>query len=55
VRDVGHFDAQALLLTHAGNVSAAARAASMPRTTFRSLLLKGDLQVAAQRTRQNRL
>jgi DNA-binding NtrC family response regulator len=41
VRDVGGFDARALLESHAGNVSAAARAARMPRTTFRALLLKG--------------
>jgi two-component system response regulator PilR (NtrC family) len=43
VRDVACFDAHALLETHAGNVSAAARAARMPRTTFRALLLKGEL------------
>jgi DNA-binding NtrC family response regulator len=43
VRDVAHFDAQALLASHDGNVSAAARAARMPRTTFRALLLKGEL------------
>lgn len=36
-------DAKALLASHAGNVSAAARAAQMPRTTFRALLLKGEL------------
>jgi len=43
VRDVGHFDAKALLDSHEGNVSAAARAARMPRTTFRALLVKGEL------------
>jgi len=42
-REVVHFDAVALLATHAGNVSAAARAARMPRTTFRALLLKSEL------------
>lgn len=40
VRDIGQVDAKLLLESHAGNVSAAARAARMPRTTFRSLLLK---------------
>jgi len=54
VRDIGHFDAQALLETHAGNVSAAARAARMPRTTFRSLLLKGELQASAHRAGHSR-
>lgn len=44
VRDVRHFDAKALLDSHEGNVSAAARAARMPRTTFRALLVKGELQ-----------
>jgi DNA-binding NtrC family response regulator len=43
VRDVGHFDAKALLDSHEGNVSAAARAARMPRTTFRALLVKSEL------------
>jgi DNA-binding NtrC family response regulator len=38
VRDVACFDAQALLDSHDGNVSAAARAARIPRTTFRALL-----------------
>jgi DNA-binding NtrC family response regulator len=38
------FDAQALLVAHAGNVSAAARAAGVPRTTFRALLLRSELQ-----------
>jgi len=40
VRDVGCFDAQALLASHEGNISAAARAARLPRTTFRTLLQK---------------
>jgi DNA-binding NtrC family response regulator len=44
VRDIGCFDAQALLASHEGNVSAAARAARIPRTTFRALLVKGELQ-----------
>jgi len=43
VRDVGHLDAKALLDSHEGNVSAAARAARMPRTTFRALLVKTEL------------
>jgi DNA-binding NtrC family response regulator len=34
-------DAQRLLAEHSGNVSAAARAAQVPRTTFRSWLRKG--------------
>jgi DNA-binding NtrC family response regulator len=42
VRDIGQFDARALLDSHAGNVSAAARAARMPRTTFRALLSKTE-------------
>jgi DNA-binding NtrC family response regulator len=42
VQDIARFDAQALLETHDGNVSAAARAARMPRSTFRSLLLRSD-------------
>jgi len=44
VRDIGRFDAQALLQSHEGNVSAAARAARMPRTTFRALLMKSELE-----------
>jgi DNA-binding NtrC family response regulator len=48
VRDIGNFDAQALLQSHEGNVSAAARAARMPRTTFRALLMKGELTQAAR-------
>lgn len=43
VRDVGQVDPQALLATYAGNISAAARAARLPRTTFRALLLKCEL------------
>jgi DNA-binding NtrC family response regulator len=42
VRDIGCFDAQALLDSHDGNVSAAARAARIPRTTFRALLHKTE-------------
>jgi DNA-binding NtrC family response regulator len=49
VRDVASFDARALLETHAGNVSAAARAAQMPRTTFRALLMKSELAVQTTR------
>ena len=45
--DNGSFDARALLERHAGNVSAAARAARMPRTTFRALLVRGTLEGAA--------
>ena len=44
VRDVGHFDAKALLQSHEGNISAAAREAGMPRTTFRTLLAKSALE-----------
>jgi DNA-binding NtrC family response regulator len=40
VRDCAELDPFALLERHEGNVSAAARAAHLPRTTFRSLLLK---------------
>ncbi|HVY26700.1 MAG TPA: sigma 54-interacting transcriptional regulator [Polyangiaceae bacterium] len=43
VRDVGQLDPHALLASYAGNVSAAARAARLPRTTFRSLLLRSEL------------
>jgi DNA-binding NtrC family response regulator len=50
VRDVACFDAQALLASHAGNVSAAARAARMPRTTFRALLVKGELSADPRRS-----
>jgi transcriptional regulator of acetoin/glycerol metabolism len=50
VRDIAQLDLQALLASHAGNVSAAARAASIPRTTFRSLLLKGELRAATRRS-----
>ena len=49
VRDSGRFDPQALLADHAGNVSAAARAARIPRTTFRALLLKRELQDSGRR------
>lgn len=49
VRDVAAFDAKALLESHAGNVSAAARAAHMPRTTFRALLVKSELGARAPR------
>ncbi|HKY36880.1 MAG TPA: sigma 54-interacting transcriptional regulator [Polyangiaceae bacterium] len=49
VRDVAGFDPKALLERHAGNVSAAARAANMPRTTFRALLVKGELGAQASR------
>jgi DNA-binding NtrC family response regulator len=45
VRDIGCFDAHALLASHEGNVSAAARAARIPRTTFRALLMKGEPQL----------
>jgi DNA-binding NtrC family response regulator len=38
--------AHALLETHGGNVSAAARAARMPRSSFRGLLLRGELQAS---------
>lgn len=47
VRDIGRFDARALLESHDGNVSAAARAARMPRTTFRALLIRGERGGAA--------
>ncbi len=50
VRDIGRFDPQALLASHAGNVSAAARAARIPRTTFRALLIKRELEGSARRT-----
>jgi DNA-binding NtrC family response regulator len=43
VRDLRSFDARALLESHSGNVSAAARAACMPRSSFRALLVKGEL------------
>jgi DNA-binding NtrC family response regulator len=49
VRDVAGLDAKALLESHAGNVSAAARAAHMPRTTFRALLVKSELGAQASR------
>lgn len=42
VRDIGRFDAKELLANHEGNISAAARAARLPRTTFRALLLKNE-------------
>ncbi len=54
VRDSGRFDPQALLATHDGNVSAAARAARMPRTTFRALLLKRELEDSTRRTGSSR-
>ncbi|HYP87448.1 MAG TPA: sigma 54-interacting transcriptional regulator [Polyangiaceae bacterium] len=50
VRDCGGFDPQELLASHSGNVSAAARAARMPRTTFRALLLKGELEASGRRS-----
>ncbi len=50
VRDIGRFDPKALLETHEGNVSAAARAARIPRTTFRALLMKSELE-QSQRAR----
>jgi transcriptional regulator with GAF, ATPase, and Fis domain len=43
VRDLGRFDAKELLASHEGNISAAARAARIPRTTFRALLMKNEL------------
>lgn len=46
VRDLRSFDAQALLDSHSGNVSAAARAACMPRSSFRALLVRGELQAS---------
>lgn len=49
VRDIGQFDALALLESHAGNVSAAARAARLPRTTFRALLNKSEHEEALRR------
>jgi DNA-binding NtrC family response regulator len=49
VRALGQFDARALLASHAGNVSAAARAARMPRTTFRALLSKTERDEALGR------
>ena len=42
-------DVQALLASHAGNVSAAARAAGVPRTTFRALLLRNELEASGRR------
>ncbi len=42
-RDATGLDAQALIESHAGNVSAAARAAGIPRTTFRGLLTRRRL------------
>jgi DNA-binding NtrC family response regulator len=50
VRDVAQFDPRALLASHAGNVSAAARAAHLPRTTFRALLTKTELRAATRRS-----
>jgi DNA-binding NtrC family response regulator len=49
VRDAAGLDARALLARHSGNVSAAARAAHMPRTTFRALLVKSELGAATSR------
>ena len=43
VRDVGQMDPRALLARHSGNISAAARAARLPRTTFRALLTRCEL------------
>ena len=50
VRDVGSFDPKALLESHEGNVSAAARAARLPRTTFRALLVKNELTQSTRRS-----
>ncbi|MDF3066037.1 MAG: Response regulator of zinc sigma-54-dependent two-component system [Polyangiaceae bacterium] len=50
VRDVAQLDPKALLASHAGNVSAAARAARIPRTTFRALLTKTELREATRRS-----
>lgn len=50
VRDVGQMDPQALLASYSGNISAAARAAQLPRTTFRALLLKSELSSSRCRT-----
>jgi transcriptional regulator of acetoin/glycerol metabolism len=47
-RERPSLDAEALLSSHAGNVSAAARAAGMPRTTFRALLVRGALQASGR-------
>lgn len=44
-----NIDVQALLASHAGNVSAAARAAGVPRTTFRALLLRSELEASGRR------
>lgn len=52
VRDVRQFDAEALLASHDGNVSAAARAARMPRTTFRALLTRSELGELAKRSQR---
>jgi DNA-binding NtrC family response regulator len=49
VQDIGRFDARALLESHDGNVSAAARAARMPRTTFRALLGRSGRDEAVPR------
>ncbi len=49
VCDIGRFDAKALLESHHGNVSAAARAARIPRTTFRALLTKRELSESARK------
>jgi DNA-binding NtrC family response regulator len=48
-RERPSIDAEALLRSHAGNVSAAARAAGLPRTTFRALLLRGELLASVRR------
>lgn len=49
VRDVAQLDAAALLASHDGNVSAAARAAQLPRSTFRGLLTKSELRASGRR------
>jgi DNA-binding NtrC family response regulator len=49
-RSIAELDPRALLLSHAGNVSAAARAARIPRTTFRALLTKTALSEATRRS-----
>ncbi len=50
VRDVAQVDPTALLARHSGNISAAARAAHLPRTTFRALLLKTELRDSTRRS-----
>jgi DNA-binding NtrC family response regulator len=48
VRDSSGLDAKALLDSHSGNVSAAARAAGLARTTFRGLLARDELRRRAE-------